>query len=180
MLHVIAFRRDGRVVCKAQITWLRWENDHAEAVFLPPGLPPYSVWNIKKALLRDLCNAPSLSPFEDEIIDLVLGAVHRRQEAYDRYYSRLALRLDCPALRSALTAAARSTSEDTRVRAAWLLAVLDHPEVPPTHARWRAWTADRGLRHAIDRAAHGEDERDQVHARRHGAVAARRTQMTRR
>ncbi|MFB9924753.1 hypothetical protein ACFORO_01690 [Amycolatopsis halotolerans] len=176
VVHLIALRRDACRVSREQIAWPRWENHHAKAVFLPPGLPRNSVWNIKKFLLRGLCDAPSLAPFEDELADLVAGAVHRRQEAYDRYYSRLALRLDCPWLRSALAEAALSESAETRVRAAWMLNVLDHPETPPTQANWRAWTAAQGLRHAIDRAAHVEDNRDQVHARRHEAVAARRKQ----
>ncbi|MEL7977640.1 hypothetical protein AAG589_17375 [Isoptericola sp. F-RaC21] len=159
-------------VTEEQITWLRWENEHPTAVYLPPGLPPYAVWNLKQNLLRDLCRASVLAPFEGELVELLLGVVHRRHEEYDRYYSRLALRLDGPRLRAGLTAALDAQEAGTGVRAAWLLDVLDHPDVPPTHARWRAWTAAHGLPHRLDRSAHDEDERDRLHARRRAAMRA--------
>ncbi|MFD6176899.1 MULTISPECIES: hypothetical protein [unclassified Isoptericola] len=159
------------VVSEEQITWLRWENEHPAAVYLLPEGPSYDVWNLKESLLRGLCRASSLDPYQDELVELLLGVVRRRQERLDHYYSRLALRLDRVCLRAGLASCLGAADEGTRVRAAWLLDVLDHPDVPPTRARWLAWTAAHGLPRRLDRAHHAEDDRDRIHLRRRTTVS---------
>lgn len=62
--------RWGEVV-EADLTWLHWENQLPEAVFLPPGLPDVSVWTVTRAILRLLCRTPTLAPFEDEVMHLI-------------------------------------------------------------------------------------------------------------
>jgi hypothetical protein len=96
-------------------------------------------WGFKGSVLRTFAVRGPVASTGPALEDLVLAAVHRRQHCHDPEYVRLARRLDGPGLRARLRAAATENDEQTRLRAGYLLWLLDHPDARIRSSKWRQW-----------------------------------------
>lgn len=105
---------------------------------------PWSPWGTKEQILRSFIRAGVPRAQRAHLVELVTQAVARDQRCEDRWYAALARRLDGPELRAALNECQTSTDGVVRLRAGYVLAVLNDPEMPVTLASWRRWLAEAG------------------------------------
>lgn len=101
-------------------------------------------WATKKALLWKLARAvPELSDAViGELVELIRYAVCREHRCEDVGYALLARAVGEDRLRPVLAGLADDPVDTYRLRARYLLCLLDHPESPrPKAGQWRAWSA---------------------------------------
>ncbi|MFD0731984.1 hypothetical protein [Planotetraspora mira] len=104
----------------------------------------YSPWSAKEAVLAAFCAGGPTPETGPALADLLLATVHRRQRCQDRWYWRLARRLDSPPLRTRLEAAAEGADDLARLRAGFVLWSLEHPQEGVGSAAWRRWLRSEG------------------------------------
>jgi hypothetical protein len=98
-------------------------------------------WGTKKRLLRELAR---LGRYYDQdvrrrLADLVMAAVSRPHRCEDQGYGAVARAVADEQLRRRLEQAAGVPDRLTRLRASFLLFLLDHPEVPSRPREWTRW-----------------------------------------
>lgn len=103
----------------------------------------FSPWSAKEAVLGAFCAGPPEPVTAMALEDLLIAAVRRPQRCQDRWYWRLARRLDTPRLRGRL-ADAGTESETARLRAGFALWLLEHPDESTGSAAWLRWRRSRG------------------------------------
>jgi hypothetical protein len=96
-------------------------------------------WEFKAGVLSAFSVRGPVAGTGPALEDLVLAAIHRRQHCHDRGYVPLARRMDGPVLRARLRDAAAHDEEQTRLRAGYLLWLLDHPDAGVRPSNWRRW-----------------------------------------
>lgn len=117
-----------------------------------------SPWSAKEGVLKAFCGDGPTPQTAAPLEDLVIGTVRRVQRCQDRWYWRLARVIDSPSLRARLVEAGHDDEERTRLRARYLLWLMDHPAANINSAGWRRWLRSEGrpLAHpvaALDLAA---------------------------
>jgi hypothetical protein len=108
-------------------------------------------WGMKGTALQDLTMALPYLP--DEVIDqlarLVCLAVRREHRCEDVRYAVLARAIGGARLRPLLAGLADDPVEIFRLRARYLVWLLDHPDLPmPKKSQWTAWLEDQGKHQA--------------------------------
>jgi hypothetical protein len=104
----------------------------------------WSPWSVKEAILETFCARGPTPETGPALADLLLAAVCRVQRCQDRWYWKLARRIGDPALRGRLAAAGDDATERTRLRARFVLWVMDHPQETTGSAAWRRWLRSEG------------------------------------
>ncbi len=104
----------------------------------------HSPWSEKEAILKTFCVRGATPQTGPALADLLIAAVSRVQRCQDRWYWRVARRIVSPQLRGRLEAAAEGAGERTRLRARFVLWVLDHPDEGTGSAAWRRWLRSEG------------------------------------
>jgi hypothetical protein len=102
---------------------------------------PWSPWGTKQQILRSFIRAGVPPLNRAHLVELVTHAVSREQRCEDRWYAALARRLDGSQLRAALDECRKSADGVVRLRAEYVLTVLNDAEMPVTLASWRRWLA---------------------------------------
>jgi hypothetical protein len=105
---------------------------------------PYSPWTGKEGVLETFCAGGPTPQTGPALADLLIAAVSREQRCQDRWYWRLARRIDTPQLRARLETTAEGAGERTRLRAQFVLWVIDHPGEGTGSAAWRRWLRSEG------------------------------------
>lgn len=105
---------------------------------------PYSPWSEKELVLKTFCMRGPTPPTGPALADLLLAAVSRVQRCQDRWYWHLARGIETAQLRTRLEMAADSAGERARLRARFVLWVLDHPDGGTGSAAWRRWLRAEG------------------------------------
>ena len=100
---------------------------------------PYSPWSAKEAVLKAFWVRGATPQTGPALADLLIAAVGRTHRCQDRWYWRLAQRIETPQLRARLQAEAADAGEQTRLRARFVLWLLDHPAEGTGSAAWRRW-----------------------------------------
>jgi hypothetical protein len=121
--------------------FLRWEVAYPEEW---RDVNDGSPWGLKQRILRSFVRAGVPEPVRAQVVELVVQAVSRQHRCEDRWYAGLARRVDGPELRAALGECRESADEVVRLRAEYVLVVLDDTELPITLASWRSWLARSG------------------------------------
>jgi hypothetical protein len=103
---------------------------------------PWSPWGTKQQILRSFIRAGVPPSNRAHLVELVTHAVSRDHRCEDRWYAALARRVDGPELRAALDGCRTSADGAVRLRAEYVLAVLNDAEMPVTLASWRRWLAE--------------------------------------
>lgn len=103
---------------------------------------PSSPWGTKQRILRSFIRAGVPPLNRAHLVELVVHAVSRDHRCEDRWYAGLARRLDGPELRAALDKCRESDDGVVRLRAEYVLTVLNDAELPVTLANWRRWLAE--------------------------------------
>jgi len=78
--------------------------------------------------------------------DLLIGAVHRVRRCQDRWFWRMARRIDSAGLRIRLREAAGHAEQRVRLRARYVLWLIEHPDQVVTGRSWRRWRRTMGVR----------------------------------
>jgi flagellar motility protein MotE (MotC chaperone) len=123
------------------LLFLQWEQRFPEE-WRPAGWP-FSLWPEKEAVLRAFCAGEPTPLTGPALEDLLIAAVRRTQRCQDRRYWSLARRIDTPGLRGRL-AEATAESETARLRAGYVLWLLDHPGQAAGSAAWLRWRRSHG------------------------------------
>ncbi|MET7691006.1 hypothetical protein ABZT06_24010 [Streptomyces sp. NPDC005483] len=97
------------------------------------------MWGVKESLIRQLATVDHDTGTRAKLVDLVDLVVRRSYRCKDREYVRVARAVDGPDLRGRLTAARDSPAPWARLHAAYVLRLLDHPEIPNTRHVWKTW-----------------------------------------
>jgi hypothetical protein len=97
------------------------------------------MWGVKQSLIRQLATAHHDAGTRAKLVDLVELVVRRAYRCKDREYVRVARAVDGPDLRTRLTAAHHSPDPWAQLHAAYVLRLLDHPELPNTRHVWKTW-----------------------------------------
>ena len=103
---------------------------------------PSSPWGTKQHILRSFIRAGVPPLHRAHLVELVTHAVSSDHRCEDRWFAALARRLDGPELRAALDGCRKSADGIVRLRAEYVLTVLDDVEMPVTRASWRRWLAE--------------------------------------
>jgi DnaJ-domain-containing protein 1 len=100
-------------------------------------------WGTKKQVLRRFTKTAHLQSTEirHALQDLVVAATRREHQCEDQGYGRLARVLDGMRLRSELNSAAHDNDPLVRLRACFVLWVLDHRDTPAVPRTWKTWLA---------------------------------------
>jgi hypothetical protein len=123
------------------LLYLRWE-----ALFPDEWFAYAKGWGTKRGLLSLFTRASNDVPdtVVDQLIDLVVLAARREHRCKDVGYARLARALDRPQLRARLAAIADQPIEPARLRAGYLLWLLDLPDAPqPKKSQWLSWLSSQ-------------------------------------
>ena len=123
------------------LLFLQWEQRFPEE-WRSAGWP-FSPWSEKEAVLHAFCVAEPTPLTRPALEDLLIAAVRRTQRCQDRWYWSLARRIDTPGLRGRLAEAA-AESETARLRAGFVLWLLDHPGQATGSAAWLRWRRSHG------------------------------------
>lgn len=126
------------------LLYLRWE-----ALFPDEWFAYAKGWGTKQVLLSLFTRGSNDVPGSvvDQLIDLVVLAARREHRCEDVGYARLARVLDRPHLRARLAAVAEQPIEPARLRAGYLLWLLDHPDAPhPKKSQWLSWLSAQDSR----------------------------------
>ena len=142
-----AVRADYDRLAPYAVLFLQWETSFP-AEWREANL--YSPWGMKKQILRGFAKVGVPQACQGELIELLATAVRREHRCEDGGYSALARRVDGPELRSMLADAAGSTDPLVRLRAEYILWVVENPRAPVTVAGWRRWLADDDVSHGTD------------------------------
>jgi hypothetical protein len=100
---------------------------------------PLSPWSAKENVLGTFCAHGPTPLTGPALADLLIAAVRRAQRCQDRWYWKLARRIDTAGLRSRLDDAASGGAETARLRAGFVLWLLDNPGEGTGSAAWRRW-----------------------------------------
>lgn len=127
---------------KYLLLYLEWESRYPDE-----WMANAKSWGTKGGGLRDLTRALPYLP--DEIVDrlarLVCLAVRREHRVEDVRYAILARAIGDGRLRPMLAEIAGDADEKIRLRARYLMWLLDHPELPtPKRGQWMAWLKGQG------------------------------------
>jgi hypothetical protein len=99
-------------------------------------------WSTKESLLKALAKRDDLTAeHRSRLADLVTIVVRQQQRCKDGGYILVARRVADDPLRERITAEANATEQLTRLRALFLLHMLDHPELPAKPRTWKRWLA---------------------------------------
>ncbi|GAA0985150.1 hypothetical protein GCM10009555_060030 [Acrocarpospora macrocephala] len=112
-------------------------------------------WGTKHDKLDDLARAvPHLATAViDQLVDLISLAVRREHRCEDVGYAVLARAVGGSRLRRLLLEIADDPDEGFRLRARYLLWLLDHPEASkPKASQWKAWLRSQENESAFERA----------------------------
>lgn len=106
----------------------------------------FSPWSAKEGVLDTFVRRGVAAPqTQTALEDLLIGAVYRVQRCQDRWYWRLVRRVDSPTLRARLGLAAEHADERVRLRAQYVLWVIEHPNEPVDSRTWRRWRRKVGV-----------------------------------
>ncbi|MEV0567117.1 hypothetical protein [Dactylosporangium sp. NPDC050588] len=105
---------------------------------------PWSPWTLKEGVLRTFTALGAPAAVAATLRDLIVGATGRQHRCKDHRYWGLARTLDSPTLRARLRAAATDGAEPTRLRARFVLWLLEHPEHRTDGRGWRRWLRTEG------------------------------------
>jgi hypothetical protein len=120
--------------------FLRWERRYP-AEWSEAGAWTSSHWSTKELVLRRFAEGGVPAGVRADLHDLVVAAVTGPYRCKDWWYAPLARWLDSPLLRQAL--AEHATYEDAlpRLRAGFLLQMLDQPRLTIRRHTWQRWLA---------------------------------------
>ncbi|MFF5228021.1 hypothetical protein [Dactylosporangium sp. NPDC000521] len=105
---------------------------------------PWSPWSLKEGVLLTFMVLGAPPAVIRPLQDLITGAVGRPQRCKDHRYWELARTLDDPTLRARLADVATGREESTRLRARFLLWLLDHPQHRTDGRGWWRWLRTEG------------------------------------
>lgn len=166
--HALLWRRypnrpSGTVVDPVQ-AFLQWDSPLSEAELRR--LEPYAVlflrwearfpvqwrvgwsfspWSAKEGVLEAFIRHGAQPETRTALEELLIGAVHRVQRCQDRWYWRLARHIDGAGLRAGLGRAAEHADAPVRLRARYVLWLIEHPDEPVTSRAWRRWRRTAGV-----------------------------------
>ncbi len=129
--------RSGRGGLRYAVLYLTWE-----ARFPAEWTAAAKSWVTKRTLLWKLAGAVPHLPADvlDELVELVRHAACREHRCEDVGYALLARAMGEARLCPALTEIADHPDETPRLRARYLLWLLDHPGLPkPKANQWKSW-----------------------------------------
>ncbi|MER5623479.1 hypothetical protein ABT061_20820 [Streptosporangium sp. NPDC002544] len=135
---------------KYVLLYLDWENRYPDEWMLSA-----RSWGLKHNALDTLARAlPYLSTeVIDQLVDLICRAVRREHRCEDAGYAVLARAVGGLQLRRLLLEIADDPDEGFRLRARYLLWLLDHPEAPkPKVSQWKAWLRSQEAEPVFERA----------------------------
>lgn len=123
------------------LLFLRWEERFPEEWHSADWV--FSLWAEKAMVLRAFRAGEPIPVTRSALEDLLIAAVRRTQRCEDRSYWSLARRLDTAELRGRLTEVA-TKSEKARLRAGFVLWLMDHPGEATGSASWLRWRRSYG------------------------------------
>ncbi|MFI6712966.1 hypothetical protein ACIBF7_41505 [Nonomuraea sp. NPDC050478] len=135
---------------KYVLLYLEWE-----ARYPDEWMASAKSWGTKHGQLHDLARAVPYLATEliDQLVDLICLAVRREHRCEDEGYAVLARAVGGLRLRRLLLEIADDPDEGFRLRARYLLWLLDHPEAPkPKVSQWKAWLRSREADPVSERA----------------------------
>jgi hypothetical protein len=146
LVRAFCAARAGSAARYQQLAWygvlfLRWELRFPEEWRESWNGSP---WSAKEAVLATFCKCGPGSQTAPVLDDLLIAAVGRVQRCQDRWYWQLARRIATPELRARLADAADDAIERTRLRARFVLWVIDHPGERTGSAAWLRWRRTEG------------------------------------
>jgi hypothetical protein len=124
------------------VLFLRWERQYPHE-WAEASSWTWSHWGTKELVLRRFAGAGVPGAVGDDVIALIEAAVRGPYRCKDWRYPPLARLLDCSALREKIRPVLDNTDPLSRLRAGFLLHVLDHPELPIRRHTWHRWVADQ-------------------------------------
>jgi hypothetical protein len=132
-----------RQLAQDAVAFLAWEAGDPNRWRAMPAPP--SPWTLKQAVLEGFCSQGVTPSTVTPLRDLIIGALYRQQRCMDHLYWQLARSLDDADLRSRiLRVAGTSGQEPVRLRAGFLLWLLDHTERHTDGRGWRQWLRAEG------------------------------------
>ncbi|MEU0559554.1 hypothetical protein [Dactylosporangium sp. NPDC006015] len=105
---------------------------------------PWSPWTLKEQVLRTFMVLGAPPAAAASLRDLIVGATGRQHRCKDHRYWDLARTLDGSALRAQLLDAATDQAESTRLRARFVLWLLEHPQHRTDGRGWWQWLRTEG------------------------------------
>lgn len=123
------------------LLFLRWEERFPEEWHSADWV--CSLWGEKAMVLHAFRAGEPTPVTRSALEDLLIAAVRRTQRCEDRSYWSLARRIDTPELRGRLTEVA-AESEKARLRAGFVLWLMEHPGESPGSASWLRWRRSHG------------------------------------
>ncbi|MEU4540327.1 hypothetical protein AB0G15_36360 [Streptosporangium sp. NPDC023825] len=135
---------------KYLLLYLEWESRYPDE-----WMASAKSWGLKHGKLHDLARAVPYLTAEviDQLVDLICLAVRREHRCEDAGYAVLARAAGGLRLRRLLLEIADDPDEGFRLRARYLLWLLDHPEAPkPKVSQWKAWLRSQEAKPVFERA----------------------------
>jgi flagellar motility protein MotE (MotC chaperone) len=105
----------------------------------------FSPWSAKEEVLGAFMRHGAQPETRTALEDLLIGAVHRVQRCQDGWYWRLARHIDGARLRAGLGRAAEHADAPVRLRARYVLWLIEHPDEAVTSRAWRRWRRTVGV-----------------------------------
>jgi hypothetical protein len=101
-------------------------------------------WLTKASLLRELARRDDLTDqHRSRLADLVIRVVRRKQRCKDQGYISVARATVDQSLRQRIETEADAADPVTRLRASFMLYMLDHPTLPAKSRTWKRWLANQ-------------------------------------
>ena len=99
-------------------------------------------WGTKAVVLYRLSRRSDLTAADRaRLAELVIAAVRREHRCEDQGYALVARAIATESLRERIAAQTRTPDRLTRLRASFLLHLLDHPDQPAKPPAWKRWLA---------------------------------------
>jgi hypothetical protein len=124
------------------LLFLRWERHYPDE-WREAGTLTWSPWTRKELVLKRFSDLGVSAGQQRDLADLLLGVVAGPYRCKDWWYAALARHVAGPRLRHGLALLRRGPDPLPRLRAEFLLDVLDQPTVRITRTTWRRWLAAR-------------------------------------
>lgn len=124
------------------VLFLQWERRYPHE-WTEAGTWTWSHWTSKELLLRRFAEAGVPIGVQREVVELVGVAVAGPYRCKDWWYAQLARLVDGPPLRESIAAPLGSVVPLPRLRARFLLHVLDHPGIAIRRHTWHRWLSEQ-------------------------------------